>query len=130
MIKRFSKKVIDVVSRLFLRSQSLMVSKPVEQIALSLSYKQMHQNGASPLTFYGSDYAGASLLAFVKLAKEKGCRLVGTNGIATNAFFIREDISHSWLPEIEPSICFNHPRTQWGMKYRLPSVKDKQWIEV
>ena len=81
-------------------------------------------------TEYGSDYAGASLLAFVKLAKEKGYRLVGTNAIATNAFFVREDITHSWLPEIEPSICFNHPRAQFGIKYRLPKVKDKQWIEV
>lgn len=37
-------------------------------------------------TEYGSDYAGASLPAFVKLCKEKGYRLVGTNAIATNAF--------------------------------------------
>ncbi|GBE74428.1 hypothetical protein myaer87_16550 [Microcystis aeruginosa NIES-87] len=81
-------------------------------------------------TQYGSDYVGASLLAFVKLGKEKGYRLAGTNAIATNAFFIREDIACSWLPEIEPATCFGHPRAQFGMKHRLPGVKDKKWIEV
>jgi hypothetical protein len=81
-------------------------------------------------TEYGSDYAGASLRAFVKLGKQKGYRLVGTNAIATNAFFIRDDISHTWLPEIDPSICFGHPRAQFGNKHRLPGVKNKAWIEV
>lgn len=81
-------------------------------------------------TEYGSDYAGASLKAFVKLSKEKGYRLVGTNAIATNAFFIRKDISCMWLPEVEPSTCFDHPRAQFGMKHRLPSVKHKKWVAV
>ena len=96
-------------------------------VAVTVPYADDFQ---AEFTEYGSDYAGASLLAFVKLAKEKGYRLVGTNAIATNAFFVREDISHSWLPEIQPSICFNHPRAQFGMKYRLPGVKDKNWIQV
>ena len=81
-------------------------------------------------TQYGSDYSGASLMAFVKLAKEKGYRLVGTNTIGTNAFFIRNDVLNDWLPEIETSSCFKHPRAQFGMEYRLPGVKNKQWMEV
>lgn len=79
---------------------------------------------------YGSDYGGASLMAFVKLGKEKGYRLVGTNIIATNAFFIRNDILCDWLPEIEPANCFNHPRAQFGMSQRLPNVKHKAWVKV
>jgi hypothetical protein len=81
-------------------------------------------------TRYGSDYAGASLQAFVKLNRKKGYRLVGTNAIATNAFFIRDDISCDWLPEIDVSTCFDHPRAQFGIKHRLPGVKNKEWVEV
>lgn len=81
-------------------------------------------------TQYGSDYAGASLKAFVKLGKKKGYRLVGTNAIATNAFFVRNDILCDWLPEIDASTCFDHPRTQFGMQHRLPGVKNKEWVEV
>lgn len=81
-------------------------------------------------TEYGSDYAGASLPAFVKLGKEKGYRLVGTNAIATNAFFVRDDIACDWLPEVDAATCFDHPRAQFGMAHRLPGVKSKEWVEV
>jgi hypothetical protein len=81
-------------------------------------------------TEYGSDYAGASLNAFVKLSKKKNYRLVGTNAIATNAFFIRNDILCAWLPEIDPSTCFDHPRAEFGMKHRLPGVINKEWVKV
>jgi len=81
-------------------------------------------------TAFGSDYAGASLKAFVKLGKEKGFRLVGTNSIATNAFFIRNDIACDWLPEIDTAVCFDHPRAQFGIKKRLPGVKDKDWVTI
>jgi hypothetical protein len=79
---------------------------------------------------YGSDYAGASLKAFVKLGRDKGYRLVGTNAIATNAFFIRDDILCDWLGEIEPPTCFGHPRAKFGMAHRLPNIKNKEWLEV
>lgn len=81
-------------------------------------------------TRYGSDYAGASLSAFVKLGKKRGYRLVATNAIATNAFFVRNDISCSWLPEIATHSCFDHPRAQFGIRHRLPAVIDKEWVEV
>jgi hypothetical protein len=95
--------------------------------AVTVPYKD---DFVAEFTQYGSDYAGASLPAFVKLGKKKGYRLVGTNAIATNAFFIRNDIPCDWLPEIETSACFHHPRAQFGMKHRLPNVKDKAWVEV
>jgi len=79
---------------------------------------------------HGSDYAGASLMAFVKLGREKGYRLVGTNGIATNAFFVRNDIYCDWLPEIDPASCFNHPRARFGISQRLPNVKNRTWVKV
>lgn len=76
------------------------------------------------------DYCGASLLAFVKLGKEKGYRLVGINKYGYNAFFIKAGIGESWLPEIDVQSCFLHPKVRWGMKERLPKIKDMHWIDV
>ena len=81
-------------------------------------------------TKYGSDYAGASLAAFIKLGKRKGYRFVGTNEVATNAFFVRNEIECDWLPEVDPATCFGHPRAQFGMQERLPAVKDKEWVAI
>ena len=41
-----------------------------------------------------------SLQAFVKLNRQKGYRLVGTNAIGTNAFFVRNDIPCDWFPRL------------------------------
>ena len=79
---------------------------------------------------YGPDYCGASLLAFVKLGKEKGYRLIGVNRLGFNAFFMRNDIKNDLLPEIPISGCFNHPKVQHGIRNRLPKVKDLQWVKV
>ena len=77
---------------------------------------------------WGCDYGGASLKAFVDLSREKGYRLIGTNAIATNAFFLRNDIPCDFLPEVDPKTCFDHPRAQFGMKERLPRIKEKEWV--
>lgn len=81
-------------------------------------------------TEHGSDYAGASLAAFVKLAREKGYRLIGSNAFATNAFFLRSDIDCAALPEVDPATCFDHPRARFGMEKRLPGVRDREWQRV
>lgn len=81
-------------------------------------------------TQYGSDYAGASLSAFVSLGKAKGYRLVGTNAISTNAFFVKDSIKHDWLPEISASDCFDHPRAKFGMSVRWKAVENKKWQSV
>jgi hypothetical protein len=98
-----------------------------DDVSVTVPYRH---NFVGEFTDYGSDYAGASLKAFVKLCKKKGYRLVGTNGIATNAFFVRNDIACEWLLEVEVSTCFEHPRAKSGMEYRLPGVKNKEWVEV
>ncbi len=79
----------------------------------------------------GTDYAGASLAAFIKLANSKGYYFVGTNRFATNAIFIRNDIKHSLLPEVKDcSMYFDHPRVKYGMSVRLERVKDKEWVPI
>lgn len=87
-------------------------------------------NFVAEFSEYGSDYAGASLKAFVKLGQKKGYKLIATNAIATNAFFLRKDITCSWLPEIQTEDCFNHPRAKFGMHFRLPKVKHKKWTKI
>lgn len=78
----------------------------------------------------GPDYCGASLPAFVKLARAKGYRLVGCNRYGFNAFFVRNDLGADLLPEIDPSACFSHPQAQHAMRHRLPRVIDRPWVEV
>lgn len=75
-------------------------------------------------------YSGASIAAFVKLAKQKGYRLVGCNRYGYNAFFIRNDEGIDIFPEITPEECFNHPFTHWAQKELLPQVQDKEWVEI
>lgn len=76
------------------------------------------------------NYAGASLPAFVKLAKQKGYRLVGCNRHGYNAFFVRNDLGAQHLPEVSISTCFEHPLNRQGMLERWPKVKDMEWVEV
>ncbi|WP_157572676.1 hypothetical protein [Nevskia soli] len=79
---------------------------------------------------YGSDYAGASLQAFIRLGCKKGYRFVGTNAIGTNAFFVRNDIPTELLAEADPKDAYRHPRAQFGMKTRYQGIKDRAWVEV
>lgn len=81
-------------------------------------------------TSHGSDYAGASLPAFVSLGKKKGYHLVATNAYATNAIFLRNDAASSLLPEIAAADCFHHPRAKFSHEVRLPNVRDRDWVEV
>lgn len=78
----------------------------------------------------GTDYAGASLAAFVALGKRKGYRLVGSNAIGTNALFVRKDIECAWLPEVTVESCFRHPRIAYGIASRWPKVKEMPWESV
>jgi hypothetical protein len=83
-----------------------------------------------PMTDGMPNFAGASLSAFVKLGRRKGYRLVGVNRYGYNAFFIRNGLGDDALPEIDVRDCFGHPKVQWGMRERFPTVKDLPWVEV
>jgi hypothetical protein len=96
-------------------------------VSLSVPYRP---DFVAEFTEHGSDYAGASLQAFVRLGRKKGYRFVGANAVGTNAFFAREDVPARLLPEADPRRAFDHPRAQFGMKVRYPGVRDKEWVEV
>ena len=77
-------------------------------------------------------YAGASLAAFVKLAGEKGYRLIGSNRYGFNVFFMREDVGAGVFPEISTEHLFDHPVVAWTNK-RLRHLYDDdalEWIDV
>ena len=76
------------------------------------------------------DYCSASLPALVKLAKEKGYRLVGCNRLGYNAFFIKKGIGENIFPEITVKECLVHPKVISGQKNRLPAVKKYKWVEI
>lgn len=81
-------------------------------------------------TDFGSEYAGASIAAFMKLATQKGYRLVGGNAIGTNVFFVRNDLTNSWLPAVTPESLFWHPRARFGQTVRAGKIKDMHWETI
>ncbi len=85
---------------------------------------------SSPLVQGFGIYSGASLPAFVGLAKRKGYRLVGTQSLGFNAFLVREDLGADVLPEVSAASCLDRPFVRWAMRELLPLVQDKEWVEV
>ena len=75
-------------------------------------------------------YQSASLLAFVKLARSKGYRLVGVERLGFNAFFVRNDLAQDTLPEIDHRSCFSHRKVVEGIRDRYPKVRDLRWETV
>jgi|688.fasta_scaffold179653_2 hypothetical protein len=88
------------------------------------------QDFSSPLINGFGVYSGASLSAFVKLAKRKGYRLVGTQQLGFNAFFIKETESPDLFPEVTVESCLDRPFVRWATDNLLPLVKDKEWVDV
>jgi len=75
-------------------------------------------------------HLGASLLAFVKLAREKGYRLVGSNRYDYNAFFVADGEGEDVLPGVAVETCLTHPTVIKEQRDLLPLVADLEWIDV
>lgn len=86
---------------------------------------EVHELGGSL-----AQYGGASLRAFVGLAKQKGYRLVGVNSLEYNAFFVREDICPDVLPEVRMEDCFKNPVKKWINPLALNTLKEMEWEDV
>jgi hypothetical protein len=98
--------------------------------AWTVPYKDDFDGWQPPMTDGIPNYFGASLPAFVKLAKRRGYRLVGCNRLGYNAFFVRNGFGDAELPEIPTIQCFKHPKVFAGMRDRFPTIKDFPWVEV
>lgn len=76
------------------------------------------------------EFFGASLAAFVKLAHRKGYRLVGCNRYGFNAFFVRNDLDCSYLPEVSIDSCLTHPRVREFRDAKRAQVLGLPWETV
>ena len=79
---------------------------------------------------FADDFRGASLKAMVNLGKTKGYRLVGTNRLGFNAFFVLDGVGDDLLAEVSPLNCSSDPYTQEAIRTRWPKVKDMGWVAV
>jgi hypothetical protein len=75
-------------------------------------------------------YSGASLPAFVKLARRKGYRLVGVERLGFNAVFIEDGVGDDVLPEVDIESCVDRPFVNWAERELLPKVEKLEWVEV
>lgn len=89
---------------------------------------------------YSNLYWGGSLRAYADLGKKKGYKLICTNKMRQNAFFVREDIKCN-LPEVPVDIAwreakFRESRDENGnltflsMKEGLTLIQEKQVIDL
>jgi len=77
----------------------------------------------------GTQYAGASLAAMIKLGKRKGYRFVGTNLYGFNAFFVRDDLAVEALPEADPREAFFHAAPAHAAS-GMDDLLALDWVEV
>jgi len=76
---------------------------------------------------------GASLPAFVKLARAKGYRLVGIQSLGFNAFFLRDGVGEDLFPEVSPRECYerNDRLRGWTPAWREAIVSGSEpWEPV
>ena len=78
----------------------------------------------------GEGYFGASLLAFTRLAKDKGYRLIGANSPNTNAFFMRYDVGKELFPEVSVDSCLSSDYALFQHKTKYPRIKNLPVVEI
>lgn len=95
--------------------------------SVTIPYNSAFRAEFTPL---GPNYAGASLAAFTKLAAEKGYRLVGVERLSINAFFVRNDVAPTLIPEVSVESCLSSLYARHAREFRLPTVRDREWVRV
>jgi hypothetical protein len=75
-------------------------------------------------------YFGASLRAFVILARARGYRYVGSQRYGFNAFFVRDDLAGDLIPEGDIARPFDHPMVHLGMTGFAPHIHRYEWVDV
>ena len=73
-------------------------------------------------------YHGASVPAMIKLAKEKGYRLVGANELGFNLIFVKNGLGEEHLPEVSAESVLQHPSVKESWK-RFEPIKEWEFIE-
>jgi hypothetical protein len=73
-------------------------------------------------------YHGASPQAMVNLAKKKGYRLVGSNKLGFNLFFVREEYISDKLPEVSVQSVLTHPSVKDGLNH-FDKIKENKFLK-
>ena len=74
------------------------------------------------------EYHGASPVAMNKLARKKGYRLVGANGIGSNFIFVKRGLAEGALPEVSVESIMDHPPIKEAYK-SFEAIKDWEYEE-
>jgi len=80
--------------------------------------------------YRGGHYLNASLLAWVKLFRERDYRLIGTHRHRFNAFFLRNDEGVKFFPEVSVVDVRDNESLRQAEANRWPLVKNMPWVEV
>jgi len=80
----------------------------------------------------GTDYYGASLLALIKLAEEKGYTLVCCNNKGVNAFFLKDDLLNEKIKKQDFNKLYRFPQYGEFVKgiYRGHPKSNRKMIEI
>jgi hypothetical protein len=78
---------------------------------------------------YDPEFRSVSLLAMVKLMREKGYRLIGCHRYGFNAIFLRNDVGTEYFPEINHEDCYKNSYTHMRMKV-WEKVANLPWVSV
>jgi hypothetical protein len=81
-------------------------------------------------SIHADGYFGASLPAFVKLAKDKGYRLVGANSPNTNAVFIKNGTGENYFPEVAAESCLTSRYARHQHATKWPRISHMQFVTV
>ena len=84
----------------------------------------------SGVSVEGEGYFGASLLAFTRLGREKGYRLIGANSPNTNAFFMRNDVGTEIFPEVSVKSCLSSDYAVHQHQTKYPLIMDMPVVEI
>ena len=76
------------------------------------------------------DFTSASLLAFSKLYKEKGYRLIGGHRHGFNAIFMRNDVGIEYFPEVSVTSVHDNSCSRNVQQKIWPEIKKMPWQEV
>lgn len=75
-------------------------------------------------------YCGASLVAFVKLARKKGYRLIGANRGRFNAFFMKKGTGEKYFKEVSIKGCLPDISPVPDFQIHLDRIKRYPWVKV
>jgi hypothetical protein len=76
------------------------------------------------------NYCGASLAAMASLSESKGYKLIGTNSLGQNAFFVRADVCPATLRAATRAECFRNRSALATYAERRAQAMQRAWLSV